>query len=113
MSDRRHTRSKLAAVIVLALAGAACATPATPPESGERRVSFDCGDHPGITVIFAANEARILSADGPPIVLVQRPSGSGIWYESATHSLRGQGDQMTYTIGRMAPIQCRAIGGGS
>ena len=109
MSDRNHLSARLAIVFAITLAASGCATPSEPDDSGERRVSFDCGDHPDITVIFAENEARILNADGPPIVIPQRPSGSGIWYESPTHSLRGQGDQMTYTIGRMVPIQCRAI----
>jgi membrane-bound inhibitor of C-type lysozyme len=113
MSDRGHMRTRLAAAIATVVTVSACATPSTRPASEERRVSFDCGDHPGITVIFADNEARILSADGPPIVLPQRPSGSGIWYETPTHSLRGQGDEITYTIGRMVPIQCRAIRYGS
>ena len=56
-----------------------------------------------IVVVFAGDTARIESETGPPIVMQRRPSASGFWYESGTHSIRGAGDEITYTIGRMAP----------
>ena len=93
----------LVATMLLALS--ACATTTSAPS--ERRVTFDCDQDRDLTVVFEENQARIINTDGSEIVIPQRPSGSGFWYESPTHSLRGQGTEMTYTIGRMAPIQCR------
>lgn len=114
MSDRAYSppmRANMAVAILSAPALASCVTSSPAPASEERRISFDCGAHPAITVIFTGDEARILGADGPPIVLPRWPMGSG-FLETPTHSLRGQGEDVAYTVGRMVPIQCRAIGGG-
>lgn len=104
-------RLALALALTAPLGGCATTLPADAP--GERTVSFDCGDHPGITVIFAGDEARVRDAQGGEIRLPRRPAASGFLYETPTHALRGQGDDLTYTIGRMAPISCRAIRGGT
>jgi len=75
---------------------------------GERRVTYACNYGPNLTVVYAPSVARIESPDGT-VTLEQRPSGSGFLYESATHSLRGKGNEITYTDRQMAPRQCRAI----
>lgn len=82
-----------------------CATVAG--RDAERRVEYACNYGPNLTVIYAHSEARIESADGA-VTLRQRPAASGFWYESATHSLRGSGDEVTYLDRRMAPRLCRA-----
>lgn len=74
----------------------------------ERRVTYTCDRGPGVTVVYAGDSARIESADGGSVTLAQRPAGSGSWYESPTHSIRGKGDEITYTVGRMVPMTCRA-----
>lgn len=74
----------------------------------ERRVSYSCDRGPGVMVVYTGDSARIESADGQSVTLTQRPAGSGFWYESATHSIRGKGDEITYTVGRMAPMTCTA-----
>jgi len=99
---------RFALVLSMAAGLAGCASSDDRTAATERRVTYTCDRGPGMTVVFGQNEARIEGADGQVIVLLQRVSGSGIWYETPTHSLRGKGDEMTYTIGRMAPMQCRA-----
>ena len=95
----------LAAGAALVCGCASTDTAETPPSG---RVTYSCDRGPGITVVYAPGEARIEGANGQVIVLPQRVSGSGVWYESPTHSLRGKVDWMTYTVGRMAPMRCRA-----
>ena len=94
-------------VCAAALALAGCASITGEEEQEERRITYSCERGSDLTVIFDGDEARILNPDGSAIVLPARPSGSGFWYESPTHSLRGQGTEATYTIGRMAPIRCQ------
>jgi len=84
---------------------AGCSTIAD--DGGERRVVYACNYGPNLTVVYAPSVARIESTDGA-VTLRQRPSGSGFWYEDATHSLRGKGDDITYQDRQMAPKQCRA-----
>jgi membrane-bound inhibitor of C-type lysozyme len=84
---------------------AACAT--ITGKGGERRVTYACNYGPDLTITYAGSDARIQSEDGM-VTLPQRPSGSGFWYESATHSLRGKGREITYLDRQMAPKQCLA-----
>ena len=73
----------------------------------ERRVTYACNYGPDLTVTYGRSFARIESADGT-VTLAQRPAASGVWFESATHSLRGSGDEISYKDRQMAPRQCRA-----
>jgi membrane-bound inhibitor of C-type lysozyme len=92
------------------LAVAALAACATAPEEGERRIAYSCDRGPPVTVVYAGETARIESSDGSaPIVLQRRKSGSGLWYESPTRTIRSKGDEMFLTIGRMAPMTCNAV----
>ena len=75
--------------------------------ASERRVVYACNYGPNLTVTYARSAARIESADGT-VTLRQQRSASGFWYESATHSLRGSGDEITYKDRQMAPRQCHA-----
>lgn len=96
---------KAAYPIMVSAALAGCST--FSGSATERRVIYSCNYGPSLTVTYARSVARVESVDGT-VTLRQRPSGSGFWYESATHSLRGQGDEITYTDRQMAPRQCRA-----
>jgi membrane-bound inhibitor of C-type lysozyme len=75
--------------------------------STERRVTYACERGADLTVVFDGGAARIVNPDGSEIVLPSRETGSGFLYETPTHSLRGQGTEAIYTIGRMAPIRCQ------
>ncbi|NIJ21033.1 hypothetical protein FHS95_002725 [Sphingomonas naasensis] len=76
-----------------------------------RSVRYDC-DGRQVTVVFSGGVARVFDGPGSPFVLDRRPVRNGFWYETVTRSIRGSGRTMTYTIGRMAPLQCRKIGSG-
>jgi membrane-bound inhibitor of C-type lysozyme len=96
---------KAAILIVSSALLAGCATNAG--DAPERRVTYACNYGPNLTIAYGQSSARIESKDGT-VTLRQRPASSGFWYESATHSLRGNGDEITYKDRQMAPKQCHA-----
>lgn len=96
------------AILSAAAALSSCASTDPSGSAGQRRVTYACEHGANLTVVYTEGQARIEDGDGKPIVMPQRPSGSGFWYESPTHSLRGKGDEVTYTVGRMVPMKCRA-----
>lgn len=82
----------------------------TPEAMTDKRVAYACDRAPGIIVIYAGDTARIVGpGSNEEILLQRRPSGSGFWFESPTHSVRGKGKQITYTVGRMVPMTCTAL----
>ncbi len=100
---------KMSIAGLLAMGLAACATsPGGGGAPGENRVTYACEGGPDLTVIYAENVARVVQPDGSLLDLPQQVSGSGVAYGTATHSIRGKGNELTYTVGRMVPRQCRA-----
>lgn len=93
-------------LLVAALMLSGCAT--TESET-DAEVSFSCERDRAISVIFGDGSARVRDAGGLDVRLPQRPAASGFLYQSATHSIRGKGDALTYTIGRMAPMECTRV----
>lgn len=92
-------------LLMTAVALAACATK---PGSVERRMIYACDGGPRVTVVYADDVARIEDdGGGAPVVLRRRVSGSGLWYESPTHTVRSRGNEIVYTVGRRAPMICR------
>jgi membrane-bound inhibitor of C-type lysozyme len=81
---------------------------ATPRPTSELRVVYACDRGADLVIVYVDGVARIETGDGPPLILPQQRSGSGFAYGNATHTLRGKGEDLTYTIGRMVPLQCRA-----
>ncbi len=97
------------ALAAMLLAGCATTKPPTTPPQDERRVTYGCDRGPDLTVVYTEGQASIIGSDGSAaVVLPQRPSASGFWYETPTHSIRGKGDEVTYTVGRMVPMSCKA-----
>ena len=106
MSSTKDEEMKVALLIATSVALAGCAT--FKGDATQRRVTYACNYGPNLTVTFAQAMARVESADGT-VTLEQRPSNSGFWFESVTHSLRGSGDEITYSDRQMAPRQCHEI----
>ena len=97
---------KAAFLIAAFVALAGCTTFKSDPT--QRRVTYACNYGPNLTVTYAQATARVESTDGT-VTLNQRASSSGFRFESATHSLHGMGDEITYIDRQMAPKECRAI----
>jgi membrane-bound inhibitor of C-type lysozyme len=103
---------RVAALTVTVLAAcpltAGCETP--PPQSPSRSVHFVCDNGSSLDVLFGDGRATVTAARGGPIVLPQALAADGFLYATPQHSLRGKGNAVTWTVGRMVPIQCE-VGG--
>ena len=97
---------KLALLIFSFAVLSGCATSGR--NGSERHVNYRCNYGPNLIITYGPYSARIESSDGM-VTLRQRPSSFGFWYESATHSLRVNGEDITYKDRQMAPRQCHAI----
>lgn len=84
-----------------------CATHPSGSAATERRVSYSCEGGPDLTVVYAENVARVEQPDGSTVELPSQVTGSGFAYGTPMHTLRGKGTELTYTVGRMVPRQCR------
>ena len=73
----------------------------------ERHVTYACNYGSNLIITYGPYTASIENSDGT-VTLRQRPSSSGFWYESATHSLRVNGDDITYKDRQMASRTCHA-----
>src|SRR3954466_6332595 len=85
---------------------AACSTPATPPYAD--LASYDCADGTTLRVRFGREGAHVTLADDSVLILPQQVSGSGFWYATPQHELRGKGAEATWTAAAQAPLQCSA-----
>ena len=84
---------------------AGCATIGGDPT--KQQVTYACNYGPNLVITYGPYTASIESSDGT-VTLRQRTSSSGFLYESATHSLHVNGDDITYKDRQMAPRQCHA-----
>ena len=89
---------------LLCLLVASCAT----TSSMNAPVTFICDDGSTFAVRFEPDLARVSLPGGEEVALPRQQAGSGIWYAGPRHELRGKGGQATWTIGRRAPVECRA-----
>jgi heat shock protein HslJ len=111
-----HRRPGLAAIVAGLLLGAAAhaytsdATQATLPggtPSAARTVDFVCDGGQRLSVTFEGSVARLVDQTGRRATLEQKPAASGIHYESAGESLRGKGQEITWSRTGVAPLVCR------
>ena len=92
-----------AVTLLAALPLAACMT-LTPDDA--RHVTYACEGGEDLTVIYAGQTARIDDTGGPPAELRRMTGASGVLYSSANRKIRGEGDTITYQVGRSAPQTC-------
>lgn len=93
--------------ILITLSGLVWLSGCVTMEVPERRATYSCDRGMDITVVYSGDSARVIEAGGE-FVLQRESSASGFSYISGTRSLRGKGDEITYAIGRMAPMTCWA-----
>ncbi|UFN50568.1 MliC family protein [Roseomonas sp. OT10] len=99
------------------LATLATASPrALPPPmataADDNDITYACEGGLRFTATFrpSRSDVEIALPGAAPITLPQQVSGSGIRYADAVHELRGKGGDATWTVGRQAPLACRAQG---
>ena len=103
----------LCAAVLLALSGFAAADES--PADKSRVVNYQCDQWPQLQVSYAADgaQASVVLPSGKALVLPAKAIASGFLYETPQHSLRGKGDEVTFTIGRRMPMHCRSGGSGA
>ncbi|GHE98060.1 MliC family protein [Thalassotalea profundi] len=81
----------------------------TPKTQNYTDVTFDCSRETTISVRFYEDQAlALLTYQNQTSKLQQKPTASGFYYTNMKTSLRGKGDEITFTIGRMTPLTCIA-----
>ncbi|MBU2977105.1 MliC family protein [Alteromonas sp. C1M14] len=97
-------------VFVAALNG--CANQKATEEVGSaaiKQVEFDCERGQSLSVAYYIDrDIAIVKRANEEITLTQQPAASGFYYTNGPTTLRGKGDKITLTIGRMAAIDCLA-----
>lgn len=89
------------AAIFLAVAGCASKPQAVPT------AEFTCTDGTRLRVTFVDEKAIVVLPEGLTVTLPQSISASGYWYQNDRYSLRGKGNDATWTRGS-AETECKA-----
>jgi membrane-bound inhibitor of C-type lysozyme len=103
----------LLAILIPALLLAACQS-SQPRNPIERLLGdppwqrFSCTDGTTLRVQFRPDSATVQTR-ARTLILAQAPAASGIRYEDGFHSLRGKGEDLTWTTGRTT-ITCQKAG---
>lgn len=76
----------------------------------EQVTDYICKNNQQLTVSFTSmNNKAVAIINGPykqVIILPAKQVASGFFYNNGKHSLRGKGDDVQWTIGKMMPINC-------
>lgn len=74
------------------------------------QIIFECERNEAITVRFFTDSDRaVMTRNNEDIELKQARTASGFLYSNGLNSIRGKGDDLSVLIGRMSPINCRAM----
>ena len=97
----------LCIAVLLAFSGVVAA--AESPADKARVVNYQCDQWPQLQVSYAADgsQASVALPSGQALVLPAKPVASGFLYATPQHSLRGKGSEVSFTMGRRAPMQCK------
>ena len=91
--------------LLAALPLAACMTLTS---ADARHVTYACADGTELKVTYGGSTARIDNPGGPLVTLQRMQVSSGVLYTSANRKIRGDGDEITYAVGRAEPVTCTA-----
>jgi membrane-bound inhibitor of C-type lysozyme len=87
----------------------AAAAAAGLPPARFTRTNFACDNEEEIEVRFFPEQGvAVLLRGGQTTELQQQPVGSGFEYSNGQTTLRGKGNELTMTVGMMAPTNCTA-----
>jgi heat shock protein HslJ len=96
----------------LMLAACSAATGPSPDMTGQvRSVTFACEDGARLAVSFHGGTATLTDPQGRAFHLAQQETGSGILYSGEGQTLRGKGEEMTWTAPDGTPRACSAAHG--
>jgi len=72
------------------------------------KATYTCTGGQTLHVVFEDGKATVTPGGGTAVTLPQAMTADGFQYSDATHSLRGRGDDATWTVGSAAPLECSA-----
>ena len=77
-------------------------------DAGWRQVAYSCESGQELTVAYreSGSAVQVQAADRPMVKLISRPAKSGFRYGDSRHELRGEGDAVTWQIGKKSPVKC-------
>jgi len=95
----------------LAAAGLAVSTFATVAEAAKKpiKAKYYCNRGQSLKVVFQGSKATVTPKwGGRTVTLPQGMSADGFYYVKGKYSLRGRGDDATWTMGQSKPFTCHA-----
>ena len=93
-----------------ALAGLAAGGKAEAAAAGPIRAKYHCDRGMSLKVVFRGDTAIVTPKGGKPVTLHQGLAADGFLYAKGKYSLRGRGDDATWTAGYNKPLECHARG---
>jgi membrane-bound inhibitor of C-type lysozyme len=97
---------------VASLAISALVSAATADAAGAKpiKAKYLCSKGQSLKVVFQGSRAIVTPKGGKTITLRQAMAADGFRYSKGKYSLRGRGDDATWTTGRGKPLGCHARG---
>lgn len=72
------------------------------------KAKYTCNKGQSLTVVFKGSKATVTPKGGKSIILSQSRTADGFLYTKSKYSLRGRGDNATWTVGGHKPLKCYA-----
>jgi membrane-bound inhibitor of C-type lysozyme len=94
------------AVASVALGGLVASTPAEAKKAITAK--YYCNKGLTLKVVFQGNKAVVTPKGGKTVTLPQGMSADGFYYVKGKYSLRGRGDDATWSAGFSKPYSCTA-----
>jgi membrane-bound inhibitor of C-type lysozyme len=94
---------------IAGLAAAALAPAAAAAALDETiEASYSCAGGQTLEVAFSDGKATVTPKGGEPVILPIAMTADGFQYSDAHHSLRGRGNEATWTVHGADPLTCTA-----
>jgi membrane-bound inhibitor of C-type lysozyme len=74
------------------------------------KAKYFCSKGQSLKVVFQGSKAIVTPKGGKTVTLRQTMTADGFRYSTGRYSLRGRGDDATWTTGRGKPLGCHAGG---
>lgn len=92
---------------IASLASAALAPAAAAALDETIEATYTCAGGQTLEVVFSDGKATVTPKGGEPVILPTAMTADGFQYSDAHHSLRGRGNDATWTVGG-ASVECTA-----
>ena len=92
----------------LLVAAALFASGLAPAGASARTITakYTCNKGEKLTVVFKGSKATVTPKGGKTVTLRQAMAADGFYYTRSKYSLRGRGNEATWTVGRHKPLNC-------